>query len=196
LRSIWISLTDFGDSAVTVPLAALTLIFLAAAREMRVALGWVLAIGGCAIVIGALKLIFGACAHRLALANIVSPSGHTAMSTAVYGSLALLIGAVLPRYRRAIYVGAAIFIGGIAVSRAVLHEHDIAEIVVGLLVGLGAAASFHEILRRPDAPALPVTWFALCALGLVAMMHGTRWIVEPVVNGLAVAVRRALPWCN
>jgi len=28
------------------------------------------------------------------------------------------------------------------------------------------------------------------------MMHGTRWIVEPVVNGLAVAVRRALPWCN
>ncbi|HXO02670.1 MAG TPA: hypothetical protein VN900_11475, partial [Stellaceae bacterium] len=96
----WNFVTDFGDSAVTVPLALLTLIFMISAGQRRLAFGWVLAIGGCAIAIGALKLVFGACGPWLTTAAIVSPSGHTAMSTAVYGSLALLVAARLSPHHR------------------------------------------------------------------------------------------------
>ena len=49
-------LTDLGDSAVTIPLAGLTLLFLLIAREWQVARAWVVTIVGCAAVIGALAI--------------------------------------------------------------------------------------------------------------------------------------------
>jgi membrane-associated phospholipid phosphatase len=197
LSPIWNFITDFGDSAVTVPLALLILIFLFAAGERRLALGWVLAIGGCAVVIGALKLVFGACGHELTLVHITSPSGHTAMSTAVYGSLAFLVGARLPRgQRRAILIAAAIAIVGIAVSRVAVHDHSRSEVAVGFVVGVAGVAVFRAALRRHAAPTLPLGWILLSGGILVAVMHGTRWMIEPAVHRLAWDFRLDLPFCR
>jgi hypothetical protein len=60
LLSIWNFITDLGDTAVTVPLAALMLFFLVVAKEWRLALAWAVAILGCAGAIGGLKLILDA----------------------------------------------------------------------------------------------------------------------------------------
>jgi len=197
LPAIWGFVTDFGDSAVTAPLAALTLFFLLATGERRIALDWVLATGGCAVAIGALKLVFGACGQRLAIADIVSPSGHAAMSTAVYGCLALLIGARrAPLRRHAVNIIAALAIVGVALSRVALHDHTPAEIAVGLVVGAIAVAAFHAVGRRHPKPALPLGWLLLCGAVLVALMHGTRWMIEPEMRRLAWDFRLALPWCR
>ncbi|MBV8776996.1 MAG: hypothetical protein JO258_07350, partial [Alphaproteobacteria bacterium] len=88
MHALWVFVTDCGDSAVTLPLALLTLIYLAAIAGRRAALCWLLAVGAAAIAIGLLKLAFGACGPMAGV--IVSPSGHTAMSTAIYGSFAVL----------------------------------------------------------------------------------------------------------
>jgi membrane-associated phospholipid phosphatase len=195
--SIWDFVTDFGDSAVTLPLALLTLVFLLAAKQRRTALAWVLTIGGCALAIGALKVLFGACGSIIAGAAIVSPSGHTAMSTAVYGALALLIGdRASPRYRRAVSVAAAAAIVGIGSSRLALHDHTLAEIFVGFLVGAAAVAVFRAMVRPQEAPPLPLRWLIVSAVALVALMHGTRWMIEPVVHRLAWNFRLFLPWCR
>jgi hypothetical protein len=69
LTPIWDFVTDFGDSAVTVPLALLTLFFLIAASPPRITLGWVLAIGGCAVSIGVLKIISGRAARNCRLSR-------------------------------------------------------------------------------------------------------------------------------
>jgi len=197
LMSIWDFVTDFGDSAVTLPLSLLVLVFLLAAKQRRVALAWVVAIGAAAVVIGVLKLVFGACGSVITSAHIVSPSGHTAMSTVVYGALVLLIGArFAPRYRRALALAAAIVIVGIGWSRVVLHDHSRAEILVGFLVGAGALALFRAMLGRDAAPPLPLKWLLLCGVALIAVMHGTRWMVEPVVHRMAWDFRLALPWCR
>jgi membrane-associated phospholipid phosphatase len=197
LSTTWNFVTDFGDSAVTVPLALLTLAFLAAARRRRLALAWVLAIGGCAAAIGALKLLLGACGSSSAFGEIVSPSGHTAMSTAVYGSLALLIGARMPPLTRAaIIAGAALAIVGIGLSRVAIHDHTPAEVALGFAIGLSAVAWFHAALRRHQAPALPLKWLLLCGMVIVAVTHGTRWMIEPTVHRLAGDFRFALPWCR
>jgi membrane-associated phospholipid phosphatase len=197
LSPIWNFITDFGDSAVTAPLALLVMIFLFTAGERRLALAWMLALGGCAVVIAVLKLGFGACGHQLTFVHIESPSGHTAMSTAVYGSLALLIGARLPRGQgRAVLIAAMIAVIGIAVSRVVLHEHSRSEIVVGFAVGMGAVAVFRAALRRHAAPALPLGWLLLCGGILVAGLHGTRWMIEPVLHRLASDFRLELPFCR
>jgi membrane-associated phospholipid phosphatase len=196
LPAIWSFITDFGDSAVTVPLALLTLVFLVAAGQQRPAFGWLLTVGGCAVAIAMLKLAFGACGPRLPIATITSPSGHTAMSAAVYGSLALLIGANLPPPGRiALNIGAWLAIATIALSRVVLHEHTPAEILVGLIVG-GAAIAISRAIVGPEKPvALPLGWLILAGIAVIAIMHGTRWAIEPRLHRLALDFRLALPWC-
>jgi membrane-associated phospholipid phosphatase len=197
LHAIWVFITDCGDSAVTIPLALLTLIFLLMAGARRLALFWLLTIGGCAGAIALLKLAFGACGQRIAIAHIVSPSGHTAMSAAVYGSLALLVGTALPpRYRRLLFFAAAIAVVGIALSRVVLHQHNAAEIVLGLIVGGTAVAVFRTLLSHEEAPALPFGWLVLSIVALIAVMHGARWMVEPAMQVLARTLRLAEPWCR
>jgi membrane-associated phospholipid phosphatase len=197
LHTVWVFVTDCGDSAVTAPLALLVLIFLIVSGQRRVAFAWILAVGGAAIVIGALKLAFGACGATIAGNHIVSPSGHTAMSTAVYGALALLAGSRLPERRRyAVYAATGAVIVGIALSRVVLHEHNFPEIVVGWVVGAGAVAVFAVALGRQQAPPLPLGWMVLCGAILVALLHGTRWHVEPAVRHLAWLFRLALPICR
>lgn len=197
MSTIWNFVTDFGDSAVTTPLALLVLVFLFAGGHRRVALGWLLAIGGCAAVIAELKLGFGACGHEITFVHLHSPSGHTAMSTSVYGSLALLIGARLPAgQRRAVYAAAAIAIIAIGLSRVVLHDHSRTEIAVGFVVGVVGVAVFRAVLRRHEAPPLPLGWLLLSGGVLVAAMHGTRWMIEPAVHRLAWDFRLDLPFCR
>jgi membrane-associated phospholipid phosphatase len=197
LSPVWNFITDFGDSAVTAPLALLIFCFLFAAGPRRLAFGWVLAIGGCAVVIGLLKVVFGACGHELTLVHLISPSGHTAMSTAVYGSLALLIGARLPSgQRRILLITAAVAIVGIALSRVALHDHSRSEIALGFAVGAGAVAAFRAVLSCTAIPALPLGWLLLSGSVLVAVMHGTRWMIEPAVHRLAWDFRLGLPFCR
>jgi membrane-associated phospholipid phosphatase len=197
LQAIWVFVTDCGDSAVTVPLALLTLIFLVAAGQRRLAFAWILTISGCAAAIAVLKLGFGACGQHLPIVHIVSPSGHTAMSTVVYGSLALLISAQLSVFRRRIlYVTATVAVVGIALSRLMLHNHDLAEIAVGFCIGVGAVAIFRAMLRRSEIPVLPLGSLLLSGAAFIAVMHGTRWIIEPTVHHFAGLFRRVLPGCQ
>lgn len=197
MHTFWVFVTDCGDSAVTVPLALLTAGFLVAARRRRIAAFWLAAVAGCAVAIGALKLIFGACGERIPLGHIVSPSGHTAMSTAIYGSLALLVAAGLPPGRRAaVYAVAAAAIVGIALSRVVLHDHNLPEIALGWLVGAVALGFFATGLRREAAPSLPLAWLLPCGAALVVTLHGTRWMIEPTIHRLAWDIHLVLPWCR
>jgi membrane-associated phospholipid phosphatase len=197
VHRLWVLVTDCGDSAVTLPLALLVLIFLLTARERLLALHWLLMVAGCAAVIGVLKLIFGACGGHLEALEVISPSGHTAMSTAIYGSLALLVAASLSaRWRPLVLAAATLLIAAIAISRVVLRFHDLPEVALGLVVGIAAVAGFRALMRRGAAPVLPVVWLMLGGLVVVAVMHGTRLNIEPGVRGLAGALRLTLPWCR
>ncbi|HTZ35755.1 MAG TPA: phosphatase PAP2 family protein [Stellaceae bacterium] len=197
MHPIWVFVTDCGDSALTLPLALLTLAFLLLRRQFRPALLWLAAIAGCAAVMAVLKLLFGACGHRIAAGGIVSPSGHAAMSAAIYGGLALLVGAQLPAAaRRALYAATAAAVAAIAASRLMLHDHDAAELALGLSVGALAVAGFAAGLRRLGPPPLPLRGFLLCSALLFVALHGTRWMIEPVLHRLAEMLRVALPGCH
>jgi len=199
LHGFWVFVTDCGDSALTLPLALLVLVFLMAARERRLALAWLLAAGGCAAAIGGLKLIFGACGRFLPLMPIASPSGHTAMSSVIYGSLALLIGAGLPvRLRIPLYAASGFGVGLIGVSRMVLREHSLAEVSIGWLVGGAACCFFGLMVERVQAqpPVLRLRWLLLLAALAAAVLHGRRWTPEPAIHHLAWHFRLLLPWCR
>jgi membrane-associated phospholipid phosphatase len=197
LHPLWVFVTDCGDAAVTLPLAVLVLAVLLAVRARRQALAWLAAVAGCGMAIGALKLLFGACGTRVGALAVVSPSGHTAMSAAIYLSLALLVARSLPGAARiAVLAAAVLLVAAIAVSRMVLDFHDAAEVAMGLAVGLAATAGWGLAIRRQPAPALPLFWLALGGLLIVVTMHGTRAPVEPVVRHWAWLFRLGLAWCQ
>jgi hypothetical protein len=188
--------TDLGDSAVTLPLAAFMLLYLLLSRWPRaaVALAVSLAVGGFAIAL--LKLALQSCGYRLLQTTLINPSGHVAMSTMVYGALAILLGAGLWGWRRwAVYGAFGLLIVAIALSRPILHAHNPEEVVAGFLVGLGAVAIFWR-LQGPVLPGgLRVSRLAVVALLLIAAMHGSRWPIEEQIRNMVALIQAGVPQC-
>jgi membrane-associated phospholipid phosphatase len=184
VQSFWIFVTDFGDSAVTIPLAAFVLFFLLLARDWPTTRAWVIMVLGCAVVIGILKLVLASCAQRLVPGGIVSPSGHTAMSIGIYLSFGWLLGrGTAKTIAIAIYVGAVAI--GIGISRVILHVHDVAEVLVGSIVGVAGHACFLWMQTAKRLTPLPIIMMAVAAVVLIAARHGTRWDVEPRLDNFA-----------
>ena len=197
MHAIWSFVSDFGDTAVTVPLALLMGCALVTARHFRMALGWCVAIVGCAGLIGALKLALAVCGHQPGASVLASPSGHTAMSTAVYGGFAAVFGASLARPKReALIAGAAALFLGIAASRAVLEYHTATEVAVGLAVGSLALGGIVALARRYRPVRLPMLPVAAAALGVALIFHGARWPAEQAVRRISFWFELLRPWCG
>ncbi|HEY1796702.1 MAG TPA: phosphatase PAP2 family protein [Stellaceae bacterium] len=187
MHHLTIAITDLGDSAVTLPMAAVTIAILLVLRRIGMAAWWGGSIVVCAGVITVLKLLLIAAApHHHSLSGLTSPSGHAAMSAAVYGGFVLLIGPSLPRaWRIVVQLGALALVLAIAMSRIVLHEHSIAETVVGLGVGFAVLAGLRAALSRGAAERVPVLVLCAAALAVIGVMHGTRLRTEPLIRALA-----------
>jgi len=197
LQAIWSFVTDFGDTAVTVPFAVLVTGFLFAAKEPRLAIGWALVILLCAGVTGALKLAFTVCGYPLAGSGLMSPSGHTAMSVAVYGGLAAVIGNGLKAPARAALIGAAaIFAIGIALSRTIVGHHTPIEVAIGLIVGIAALGAMIAVAARYRPEHLPIRWLVAGALVVFLLFHGTRWPAERAIHRLAWWLDILRPYCT
>jgi len=196
LYSFWFFVTDLGDSAVTLPLATLALLYLLLAHWPRAALALAISLAAGGAAIGALKLALQSCGHRLLQTTVIDPSGHVAMSTLIYGALALLLGSALAgAWRGAVYLAFALLIAAIALSRLVLHAHNLGEVLVGLAVGLGALILFHQLHGEPAPGGLKVSRLALSALLLMVAMHGTRWPIEEEIRSMVALIRAGVPEC-
>jgi membrane-associated phospholipid phosphatase len=196
LETFWNFVTDFGDTAVTLPLAAATVVFLLISRWSRAALSFALSLAGCGLAIGLVKLALESCGRPLLHTDITNPSGHAAVSTAVYGALAILFARNASIERRWIPgVGGAILLTGITASRIVLDTHSPVEVVIGLLIGLAALAAFYRSLTMSARVKFQSHWLAIAALVVVATMHGTRWPIEEVVRDIARLIRHTVPSC-
>src|SRR5277367_6456310 len=116
-------LTDFGDSAVLLPLSAVVLIWLLATRSVGAAIWWVGVLVVFGAVIGGLKMLFFACPPAV---DVRSPSGHTGFSMLVYGGIAAIIAiqcrSVIARI--AIMLAATALVIGIAICRVTLRMHS------------------------------------------------------------------------
>jgi membrane-associated phospholipid phosphatase len=193
-----ISITDLGDSAVTLPMAGVTIAILLIARRVRPAVWWAGSIVATAVVIAVLKLLLTAAApHHHTLTGLTSPSGHVAVSAIVYGGFVLLIGPSLIRIWRVLaQSGAVVLVIAIAISRLVLHEHSVAETVVGLGVGVAALGLLRAGLARVPIERVPVIALCAAALAVIGLMHGTRWHTEPMIRALAhsALVHELPPW--
>lgn len=196
MPGFWNFVTDFGDTAVTLPLAALTLAFLLLSGWQRAALSLAIALAACGIAIGLTKLALESCGTPLLHTEITNPSGHAAVSTTVYGSLAMLFAGNIAAERRWIPIAtAALLLIAIALSRVILDAHSMIEVALGLAIGLGALALFHRSLAAGPTVAIHGLWLALGAVAVIALMHGARWPIEDVVRVIVHLIRHSVPAC-
>lgn len=142
------TLTSLGNSAILSAITAVAVLFLVLCRSYREALRFAAALAVTSVVITVLKIIFLSCGHNVF--NIRSPSGHSGLSMAVYGSYALLLYRVLGGWSRYIVAGALLLVPlAIGVTRIQLHAHSLEEVILGTLVGLGCLAAVRTIIK-PD----------------------------------------------
>jgi membrane-associated phospholipid phosphatase len=177
-------LTDFGDLAILLPLAAAILVWLLAMRAYQAALWWLAALVLCGGVIGLIKIYFVACGSA---GQLQSPSGHSGLSALVYGVLAALLATRVEGWRRVTALAlSALLVAGIAVSRSVLGAHTPPDVVAGLLIGLVALAVFLVGSAGKLAPAASTRPLWLAAIAVMAILHGDKLHAEAMLHTVGV----------
>jgi membrane-associated phospholipid phosphatase len=185
------SVTDFGDQAVVLPLAAVAALVFALLGWRRGVLAWTGAIGSTLGLVLLLKLRFFACDHLLLEGRPGNPSGHTAAAAAVYGGLfAAAMRSVWDNARwvlpctAAVAVVLAVIVG---VSRLALDLHSIAEALTGGAIGVGGALAFAMLAGPPLRSVRPVR---VLAMGLLTMivLYGFHMPAEPAIESMAMSL--------
>jgi membrane-associated phospholipid phosphatase len=173
VRAWLVALTDLGDLAVLLPLATAMLAWLLL-YSARAAPRWVLALGSCVGLTALLKIAFYACPPA---GDMHSPSGHTGLSTLVYGALTLVAAIAWSGVRRVLVIGGGtVLILAIGVSRLLLDAHSVAEVSLGLLIGTVSLDAFSQkYLKMPNMKVWPLL---LAAAVLVTTFHGNELHAE------------------
>jgi len=118
------------------------------------------------------------------------------MSTAVYGGSAIVIGTSLGRPARAALISSAVvLIIAMSLSRIVLHVHSLAEVLVGLAVGLASVTIIAATTSFNGREQLPVFWLAAVTISVATLFHGERWPAERVIHDLSGWLEVLQSWC-
>jgi len=183
------TITDFGNLAVLLPLVAVVTVWLGAIRQPRVLLWWLLAAALCIGATAVLKVYFFVCPP---LTDLHNPSGHTSLSTLVYGALTLAVASVVTGWQRvAVMALGAAFIAAIGLSRVVVQEHSIPEVVLGSLIGGAALALFARQLwpRIPAEPRLQA--MLVTCVALMVLLNGHDLRAEDMLHAVGHYLNRA-----
>ncbi len=141
VRNVFARITHLGDPATLLGLCAVVAIVLLARGERLLAAGWVMAIGGNAILNVTLKRVFERVRpihdNGLPLAEGFSfPSGHSSGALVAYGMLAYVAIRTLPRaWQLPVVLVAAALAYVTGSSRVFLQMHYATDVVAGFASG-------------------------------------------------------------
>ncbi len=184
---IMVAFSELGDGVVMLTLVISVLLWMLWKRAWYEALYWMAAAGFAVLAVLLFKYTFQI-PRPIALYTGVNsysfPSGHAALSTAIYGYLAMLSAQALPLNRRWLpYAIATLLVVGISFSRLYLGAHWLADVLGG--IGLGAAwiallaiARHYHLRRVGGVEGLPIV-----AL-LVFLVAGTLHISDKMASDL------------
>ena len=189
-------LTDFADAGVMVPVCATTAVTLVLLRQRRIAVSWVAVTAAVWALMLVLKLSFVLC-DSLSCSlpppslGLVSPSGHVAASTAAYGGLLGLIFRSAGRSLRQSCLAAVVIAIVVGITRVVLHEHTVSEVVVGGIVGIGGAVLFIIASRGWLSGRRRAVLLGAVAASML-LFHGTHLTWEPAIHAMASSAARSI----
>jgi undecaprenyl-diphosphatase len=184
LRTSWgdrilVAVTELGDAAVTMPLSAAVLLWLAWRRAWHATAYWLGAIALAVAFTLAFKLVLQVPRPADLYAGVSEfsfPSGHTIVSATVYGFLALLVAReVSLRWRAMLAGGTALLVTAIALSRLYLGAHWLSDVAGGIAFALAWVALLGIAYLRHRPPQLGARAL-LGVAGLTLSLAGTYHI--------------------
>lgn len=187
------ALTDFGDLAVLLPITIVVFIWLYFLPSKRDAAWWVaaatLCMGGTAL----LKIFFVICPL---VAELHSPSGHTSLSTLVYGAIALFVAAADARWRYGVVAAGGVLVLLIAASRIALHDHTALEAGLGLVMGGTALSLFARSYLAVVRPTVPLRPLLLSVAVLLLFLHGRQLHAEDLLRVIGSYIHETSGICS
>ncbi len=135
------AITHFGDTRTLTLLGVSMALLLWLRRRRALALGWVLAVGGNALLNPTLKRVFERVrpAHEPGIVSELGwsfPSGHTSGATVAYGMLAYLAVRTLPAaWHLPAVLGATALVFTVGCSRVFLQVHFASDVAAGFASG-------------------------------------------------------------
>jgi membrane-associated phospholipid phosphatase len=190
LRSLLIAVTDAGDSTLLAGIVAASAGYLLFSGCRKGAAAMILSFVTAAIIVGGFKLAFLSCGTYYRRFGIQSPSGHTALSLAVFSAFAMLLASRLAGWRRFLVVLLlSLLIAAIGVTRVLLGFHTMREVIIGLIAGALAAGLVRSFLRHGEIPPFDIRVLALSAVPAAILFHGTHLPTEGVIRWLAWHVK-------
>lgn len=179
-------ITDFGDQAVLLPLAAGVALLFGLTGWRRGAIAWTAAIGGTLGLMLALKLGFLACDNLLP-DHLRSPSGHTAASAAIYGGLLAVVARRVTGHERWTLACTVAIAAVIGVSRLALGVHTGLEVVIGGGVGVCGGLAAVTFAGAPP-PGLRLRGLLAITLFVLVLFHGFHLPAEAAIRTTALEI--------
>ena len=177
-------LTDFADQAVILPLIACVAAILWLSGWRRGSLVWFSGTVATLGVMVILKLTFRACGEEMFNGTIASPSGHTAVAGAVYGSILAFMSSRLGGRDTSRLVVILVVVAVVGISRVLLKAHNVPEVCLGGAIGFIAAQAMLLVAGAPpNDRLLTLSYWPLLALPL--LLHGIHLQAERGIDGLA-----------
>ncbi|KWF37307.1 phosphoesterase [Burkholderia diffusa] len=165
---MWAAVSDLGDAAMTLPLAAVCVAWLSRSTAGRHhAASWALMLAAGMALVGTTKMLYAGCGLQIRAIDFRVISGHTMLASAVWPMTCVLAlsGGVRLRASTALSFGLAL--GAlIGVARVFDDAHTPSEVVAGWLVGSTVALGFAW---RNGAPRIDARYRALVASSLLAV---------------------------
>jgi hypothetical protein len=131
-------LSHAGDLAILLPLIAVIFLWSAAKSRYHQVIWWGVAVVLCMGVTAIAKVYMTGCPPA---SDLHSPSGHTSLSTLIYGAVVLLTVERVSRvHRMLVNLAGVSLILGIAGSR--VGSHSVVEVIIGLGIGIATLTVF------------------------------------------------------
>ncbi|VVE12992.1 phosphatase PAP2 family protein [Pandoraea terrigena] len=189
MSSLWITITNFGGAAVTVPAAAALTLWLLSARAWRMAFTWVALFTVGALVVAASKVMFLGWGLGVRELDFTGVSGHTMLAATVYPVIAwLLLRHLAWPWRVLGMIAAAAGSVAVGASRVALSAHSVSETVAGCVVGFAVCAAFAWRTRRDATPNLKTLPMAASLFVLVMWLHGERVPTQRWITHIALTL--------
>jgi len=196
--SLLTAVTDIGDSASLLAIVGAGSLYLLSRKSRRAALfllgSFLLAV----ISIALAKLAFIGCRAFFHRPDIQSPSGHAALSAAVFWAYAILMRSHLAPNRRFLpLLLLSLLIVAIAISRVALHDHSAAEVWLGLFAGsVSLFIAYFFILKGKAIAPFDAYVLALWGVAAAFVTHGMRFPAEHLIHLLAFHLRSHAAFCG
>lgn len=196
--ALMIAITELGDTAVVLPLAAIVFLWLTWQRAWRAAVYWVAVIGFAALLNTGIKLLI----HRARPADLLYtgpsvfsfPSGHATVNAVMYGFLTFLIVRQLhPVWRVPLFGAVAILAALMAFSRLYLGAHWFSDVAASLTFATAWVIVLGIVYLRHGAPRINVAGLAVVACAALALVGGLNVYFHHKADARRYAVQYAEP---